>query len=75
MTSEPIIWTDHVTHDDSTGPGAIPARVLPSPKGMNARQRAIHDETNLPYDPSCDRINEREDIALDGGRLCFPQAL
>ena len=54
VTDEPIIGMDHVTHDDDTGPGAIPARVLPSPKGMSALQRAIHDVTHLPYDPSCE---------------------
>ena len=59
MASDPIIGMDRVTHDDSTGPGAIPARVLPSPKGMTSAERAIHDVTHLPYDPSCEVCTSR----------------
>ena len=54
LTDEPIIGTDHVTHDNKIGPGAVPARLLNAPKGMSAHQRAIHDATHLPYDPSCE---------------------
>ena len=54
MTSEPIIGMDKVIYDEETGPGALDARPLPAPKGMSAKQRAIHDLTHLPYDPSCE---------------------
>ena len=54
LTSEPIIGTDKVIFDDATGPGALEARPLPSPKGMSVQQRAVHDLTHLPYDPSCE---------------------
>ena len=54
VTGEPIIGTDKVIYDDATGPGALDANPMPSPKGMSARQRAIHDITHLPYDPSCE---------------------
>ena len=54
LTSEPIIGTDNVMFDDATGPGASEARPLPSPKGMSVQQRAVHDLTHLPYDPSCE---------------------
>ena len=54
LTGEPIVGTDKVAYDEETGPGALEARPLPSPKGMSARQREIHDMTHLPYDPSCE---------------------
>ena len=54
VTGEPIIGTDKIVYDDATGPGALDARPMPSPKGMSARQRAVHDITHLPYDPSCE---------------------
>ena len=43
MTSEPIVGTDRVMYDDTTGSGALPARPLPSLKGMTAAKRATHD--------------------------------
>ena len=54
MPSDPIVGVDRVVFDDATGPGALPAKPLPSPKGMSALQRATHDLTHLPYDPSCE---------------------
>ena len=54
VTGEPIVGTDKVVFDEETGPGALAARPLTSPKGMSAHQRAIHDLTHLPYDPSCE---------------------
>ena len=54
VTGEPIIGTGKIIYDDTTGSGALDARPMPSPKGMSARQRAIHDITHLPYDPSCE---------------------
>ena len=54
LTIEPIIGKDKVIFDDATGPGALEARPLPSPKGMGVQQRAVHDLTHLPYDPSCE---------------------
>ena len=54
VASDPIVGVDRVVFDDATGPGALPAKPLPSPKGMSAFQRAIHDLTHLPYDPSCE---------------------
>ena len=53
-TSEPIIGTDKHICDDATGPSALDARPLPSPKGVSVQQRAVHDLTHLPYDPSCE---------------------
>ena len=54
MMNEPIIGVDRVVYDDVTGPGAIPANPLPTPKTMTALQRSIHDLTHLPYDPGCE---------------------
>ena len=54
VTGEPIVGTDKVVFDEETGPGALAARPLTSPKGMSAHQRAIHDLTHLPNDPSCE---------------------
>ena len=54
MTSEPIIGMDKVVYDEETGPGALDVRPMPAPKGMSAKQRAVHDLTHLPYDPSCE---------------------
>ena len=54
MVNDPIIGMDRVVFDDKTGPGALDALPLPSPKGMTPAKRAIHDITHLPYDPSCE---------------------
>ena len=54
LVGEPIIGVERVVYDDSTGHGALEARPLSSPKGMSVAQRAIHDLTHLPYDPSCE---------------------
>ena len=43
VTGEPIAGTDKVVFDEETNPGALAAPPLTSPKGMSARQRAIHD--------------------------------
>ena len=51
MTGEPIIGTNKMIYDDTAGPGALDARPMPVPKGMSARQHAVHDITRLPYDP------------------------
>ena len=51
MAGEPIVGVERVVYDESTGPGALAARPLASPKSMSAAQRAIHDLTHLPYDP------------------------
>ena len=53
LMGEPIVGTETVTWDEGKGPGAIPARPLPSPKEMSVAQRRIHDITHLPYDPGC----------------------
>ena len=54
MPRDAIVGTDRVVYDDITGSGALPARPLPSPKGMTAANRAVHDLTHLPYEPSCE---------------------
>ena len=54
MLGEPIVGTEWVVYDDTNGPGAMPARPLPSPQSMTAAQRAIHDLTHLPYHPGCE---------------------
>lgn len=54
LMKEPIVGVDKVVFDEATGSGALPARPLPSPKGMTMKQREIHDLTHLPYDPSCE---------------------
>lgn len=87
MLGEPIIGIERVVYDDVTGPGALAARPLNSPKGMSAVKRAIHDLSHLPYDPSCEicvssrRPNthhrslgqsERE-IPIMVGDYCFPK--
>ena len=53
LASEPIVGLERVTYDEKTGPGALAARPLTSPKSMTPLQRAIHDLTHLPYDPGC----------------------
>ena len=54
LVKEPIVGVDKVVSDEATGSGALPARPLPSPKGMTMKQREIHDLTHLPYDSSCE---------------------
>ena len=54
VTNDPIVGIERVVYDDATGSGALPARPLTAPKGMSMSQRAIHDLTHLPYDPSCE---------------------
>ena len=84
---EPIIGVERVVYDDATGPGAIPARPLPTPKSMSSAQRAIHDLTHLPYDPWCEicvasrrpntqhrSLHEGErEVPLMVGDYCFPK--
>ena len=87
MLGEPIIGVERVVYDDETGPGALPARALVSPKAMTSIQRAIHDLTHLPYHPGCEicvstrrpnthhrllKKSER-DIPLLVGDYCFPK--
>ena len=54
MLGEPIVGTERVVYDDTTGPGALLARPLPSPQRTTAAQRAIYDLTHLPYHPGCE---------------------
>ena len=84
---DPIIGIERVIYDDVTGPGAIPARPLTSPKAMTAIQRAIHDLNHLPYDPACEicvstrRPNTQHrslsksdrEVPLMVGDYCFPK--
>ena len=53
LTGEPIVGMENITWEEGKGPGAIPAKPLPSPKEMSVAQRRIHDLTHLPYDPGC----------------------
>ena len=75
MAKDPIVGVERVVFDDATGSGALPAKPLPSPKGMSAFQRAIHDLTHLPYDPSCEicvscrRPNSHHKLVSDAERL------
>ena len=48
VLGEPIVGVDRVVFDEETGPGAIPARPLQTPRSMTTAQRAIHDLTHLP---------------------------
>ena len=87
MLGEAIIGIERVVYDDVTGPGALPARPLVSPKAMSAIQRAIHDLTHLPYDPGCEicvstrrpnthhrSLSKKErDIPIMVGDYCFPK--
>ena len=84
---EPIIGVERVVFDDATGPGAIPARPLPTPKSMSSSQRAIHDLTHLLYEPGCEicaasrrpntqhrSLHEGErEVPLMVGDYCFPR--
>ena len=48
MMGEPIVGMDRVVYDESTGHGALPARLVTSAKSMNAAHRATHGLTHLP---------------------------
>ena len=48
LASEPIVGMERITYDEKTGPGALAARPLPSPKSMTPLQRSVHDLTHLP---------------------------
>ena len=77
VLGEPIIGVERVVYDDETGPGAIPARPLPTPKSMSVAQRAIHDLTHLPYDPGCEicvssRRPNTHHRSLHGGERSVP---
>ena len=87
LVNDPIVGVDRVVSDDKTGPGALDARPLPSPKGMTPARRAIHDITHLPYDPSCEVCvacrrpnthhtslpNAERAVPLMVGDYCFPK--
>ena len=87
LINDPIVGVDRVVLDDKTGPGALDARPLPSPKGMTPARRAIHDITHLPYDPSCEVCvacrrpnthhtslpNAERAVPLMVGDYCFPK--
>ena len=84
---DPIVGVDRVVYDDTTGPGALAAKPLSSPKSMTALQRAIHDLTHLPYHPGCEICvscrrpntqhrslkNSERDVPLMVGDYCFPK--
>ena len=53
VVGEPIVGIESITWEEGKGPGALPAKALPSPKEMSSAQRRIHDLTHLPYDPGC----------------------
>ena len=53
LMGELIVGKEDITWEEGKGPGAIPARRLPSPKDISTAQRRIHDLTHLPYDPGC----------------------
>ena len=53
LMGKPIVGTEQVTWEDGRGPGALPAKPLPSPKSMTEAERRIHDLTHLPYHPGC----------------------
>ena len=87
LMGEPIVGMDRVVYDDATGPGALSARPLPSPKLMSAARKAVHDLTHLPYDPDCEicvstrrpnthhvslKSSERT-VPLLVGDYCFPK--
>ena len=86
VMGEPIVGVDRIVYDESTGPGALAARPLSSPKCMSAAQRAIHDLTHLPYEPSCEvcvscrrpntphtKVKSDRSIPLLVGDYCFPK--
>ena len=86
LTDDPIVGVERTTYDDATGSGALPAKPLVSPRAMTASQRAIHDLTHLPYDPSCEicvscrrpntqhrLVPEERSIPLMVGDYAFPK--
>ena len=86
VMGEPIVGVERIVYDESTGPGALAARPLSSPKCMSAAQRAIHDLTHLPYEPSCEvcvscrrpnsphnKVKSDRTIPLLVGDYCFPK--
>ena len=87
MMGEPIVGMDRVIYDETTGPGALQARPLVSPKAMSAEQRAVHDLTHLPYHPGCEICvscrrpnthhkslkNPERTVPLMVGDYCFPK--
>ena len=86
LLGEPIVGIDRVVYDESTGPGALAARPLASPRIMSASKRAIHDLTHLPYDPGCEicvstrrpnthhrSVKSEREIPLLVGDYCFPK--
>ena len=84
---DPIVGVDRVVYDDTTGPGALAAKPLSSPKSMTALQKAIHDLTHLPYHPGCEICvscrrpntqhrslkNSERVVPLMVGDYCFPK--
>ena len=74
LMKEPIVGMESITWTKDAGPGALPAKPLPSPKQMSDAQRRIHDITHLPYDPgcaicvSCRRPNDHHRSADDSKR-------
>ena len=86
MAGEPIVGMDRVVYDEATGPGALAAQPLSSPKSMSSAKRAIHDLTHLPYDPGCEicvstrrpnthhrAVKSDRDVPLLVGDYCFPK--
>ena len=52
LFSDPIVGTEQVLQDEH-GPGAIAARLLPSPPSFTPAQWARHCLTHLPFHPGC----------------------
>ena len=74
LMGDPIVGMEYVTWEDGKGPGALPAKPLPSPKSLTDAQRRIHDLTHLPYEPGCPicvssrRPNDHHRKSKDVGR-------
>ena len=87
VLGEPIVGVERVVYDEETGPGALPAKALDSPKPMTAVQRSIHDLTHMPYHPGCEicvstrrpnthhRLQKKveREVPLLVGDYCFPK--
>ena len=86
LMEDPIVGIDRVVYDESTGPGALAARPLASPRSLSASKRAVHDLTHLPYDPGCEicvstrrpnthhrSVKSEREIPLLVGDYCFPK--